>query len=68
MLSQAVSVNLVPLDMTRFSRQLVPDLASCSLSEEKHDLIRLIQNTLPVSCSNQNAHKMLLIQYNNIIL
>jgi len=26
------TLNLVPLDITRFSRQFVPDLASCSLS------------------------------------
>ena len=37
-LSQAASVNLVPLYMTRFSRQLVPDRASCSLSVKKHIL------------------------------
>lgn len=32
-LSHASGWNFIPLDMTRFSRQLVPDLANCSLSE-----------------------------------
>ena len=32
-LSQTSSENLWPLQITKFSRQFVPDLASCSLSE-----------------------------------
>ena len=35
-LSQTEEENLVPLEMTRFSRQLVPDRASCSLSVHMH--------------------------------
>ena len=34
-LSQTSSENLWPLQMTKFSRQFVPDLASCSLSEAR---------------------------------
>ena len=34
-LSHTWEENLAPLEMTRFSRQLVPDLASCSLSVDQ---------------------------------
>ena len=40
-ISHTAGANFMPLEMTRFSRQLVPDLASCSLSETHGERISL---------------------------
>lgn len=47
-LSQASLVNLVPLDMTRFSKQFVPDRASCSLSKSQVSLISNANKTIHI--------------------
>ena len=45
-LFQTESENFIPFEMTRFSKQFVPDLASCSLSETEMNLIAVIDKKL----------------------
>ena len=57
-LFQTESENFIPFEMTRFSKQFVPDLASCSLSETERNPSKVTaRQDWQVNFSNANVRK-----------